>query len=118
MSLNGKEPTEADILPALWDVTGVPDQLDILIEEMSELTKAIIKARRDKTIISDEMISELVDVQLSLDGLLYEILRRGEKSFGYDPIFKMGVKRIAKLKYMEDVMNTRREQGQTSAKNI
>lgn len=52
---------------------GIPSQIDMCIEEMSELTKAILKHRRacknadgyDET--HDNVIEEMADVQIMLD---------------------------------------------------
>lgn len=47
---------------------GVQTQLDMVIEEMAELTKAIIKYRRDKGPMLD-LLREGVDVQIMISQL-------------------------------------------------
>lgn len=53
---------------------GLPKQLDIVVEECSELTKAICKAKRrfepDKVCITTDMLEEIVDVQIMLMQLI------------------------------------------------
>ena len=46
-------------------------QIDMLIEEMSELTKALLKARRakSKNYHTPQVVEELVDVEICLDQL-------------------------------------------------
>lgn len=61
---------QADIWPILQgaiDAFGESAQVDILIEEMSELTKALIKARRSKKPYNTrEVMEELADVTICL----------------------------------------------------
>ena len=53
---------------------GLPKQLDIVVEECSELIKAICKAKRsyepDKVCITTDMLEEIVDVQIMLTQLI------------------------------------------------
>ena len=50
---------------------GFESQSNIMIEEMSELTKALMKMRRAKHDITlNEVLNELVDVQITLECLL------------------------------------------------
>lgn len=63
--------TQLEVLEAALDTYGFHDQSDILIEEMSELTKAIIKYRRygtDKEYI--DLCEEIVDVSIMLHQIL------------------------------------------------
>jgi NTP pyrophosphatase (non-canonical NTP hydrolase) len=53
----------------LWRANGPDYQLNILIEEMSELTKAILKARRYKKKVTNKMIEELTDVKICAEQL-------------------------------------------------
>lgn len=52
------------------DHYGLPKQLDIVVEECSELIKAICKAKRnfepDKVSITSDMLEEITDVQIML----------------------------------------------------
>ena len=53
----------------LWRANGADYQLNILIEEMSELTKAILKARRYNKPYTNKMIEELTDVKICAEQL-------------------------------------------------
>ena len=59
--------TREEILQAAVDTYGVKAQEDICIEEMSELTKAIIKNRRNDGAVAANIIEEIADVQIMLD---------------------------------------------------
>lgn len=52
-----------------WNIYGPASQLDILIEEMSELTQAILKARRKQHLYSVDMVLELADVLICIQQL-------------------------------------------------
>ena len=63
---------ELDTVKRAIDIYGVKNQEDVAIEEMSELTKAIIKNRRYNTEETRANISEeIVDVQIMLNQLLF-----------------------------------------------
>jgi NTP pyrophosphatase (non-canonical NTP hydrolase) len=49
-----------------WDRWGADTQIDILIEEMAELTQALLKARRRGAIFSNDVYGELADVLICL----------------------------------------------------
>jgi NTP pyrophosphatase (non-canonical NTP hydrolase) len=67
----GKEMNRTEILQKAIDAYGEPMQEDICIEEMSELTKALIKYRRahgaEKYAVRDNIREEIADVQIMLD---------------------------------------------------
>jgi len=72
--------TEIKLLYSLaWEHWGPDAQTDVLIEEMSELTKSLIKARRRGVEFSPQVIEEIVDVQICLDQLKDRII-----TFGFD----------------------------------
>lgn len=50
-----------------WRTWGGDMQLDILIEEMSELIQAILKARRCNVLWSHEVLEEIADVSICLE---------------------------------------------------
>lgn len=50
-----------------WRIWGRDMQLDILIEEMAELTQAIIKARRCNMIWNPVVLEEIADVTICLE---------------------------------------------------
>lgn len=60
-----------------WDKWGAQLQIDILIEEMSELTHALLKARRDGKIIDGRVIEELQDVKICVGQLDAQINKVG-----------------------------------------
>jgi NTP pyrophosphatase (non-canonical NTP hydrolase) len=60
-------PKETEILIDALDTYGVRNQEDMLIEEMSELTKALMKHRRyntDETLA--DILEEIADVEITL----------------------------------------------------
>jgi NTP pyrophosphatase (non-canonical NTP hydrolase) len=79
-----------------WKRYGSKHQLNILIEEMSELTKAILKARRRKKTYTKKVFEELADVQICTGQLKWYLKR--EKMYSAVPkvkIFKL--KRLKKI---------------------
>ena len=50
-----------------WKHWGADSQLDILIEEMAELTQAIIKSRREGVVFSYNFKEEIADFMICLD---------------------------------------------------
>ena len=56
-----------EILQSAIDTYGEKMQEDICIEEMSELTKAIIKNRRKEYMETANILEEIADVQIMLD---------------------------------------------------
>jgi len=65
------------VLSLALDVWGFNIQSLVLVEEMSELTKEIIKVQRDSYFKKDvdftEMIREMADVQLMLDQIKHSL---------------------------------------------
>ena len=65
---------KAEILKAAIRLYGEPAQIDVAIEEMSELTKALCKVKRARdtagiTEASSNVVEEIADVQIMLDQL-------------------------------------------------
>lgn len=60
-----------EILQQAIEIYGVTAQEDVCIEKMSELTKAIIKNRRNEDMAAsgriDNILEEIADVQIMLD---------------------------------------------------
>ncbi|MDD3159382.1 MAG: hypothetical protein PHQ98_00250 [Candidatus ainarchaeum sp.] len=73
----------------------------ILIEEMSELTKELIKSKRrneiEQRIASEELIEELVDVEIVLEQLKETIIEREDRKKIYLKYREMKLNRIKKL---------------------
>lgn len=59
---------------------GHMSQTDKLVEEMSELTKEILKARRKGSMLTDELIEEFGDVSVMMEQLrvYYNDMTKGE----------------------------------------
>jgi ATP-dependent RNA circularization protein (DNA/RNA ligase family) len=81
-------------------------QLDILIEEMSELTQAIIKARRHNMVWNFAVFEEIADVMICLEivgtrlkALPTDIDRKTNLPTGYlfDIVEEAKVRKIARL---------------------
>lgn len=63
---------KTELLKKAINTYGVQAQKDMMIEEMSELTKALIKERRvtgsfDREIVRENIREEMADVQIMLD---------------------------------------------------
>ena len=69
---------------------GVEKQTDIAIEEMTELSKALLKYRRNPT---EEnllnIVEEMADVYITFNQLKYMYLRGLRKQFIYDVAYKI-----------------------------
>jgi hypothetical protein len=83
-----------EILQEALDLYGVDVQMDIAIEEMAELTKAIIKNRRHGTTITKKRIlEEACDVYI----MVRQILIIFEGNIGKENVFKQLDKKLLKL---------------------
>ena len=63
------EDERQQILQSAINTYGPEHQVDMAIEEMAELTKALLKMRRDKSSGDYNVREEIVDVQIVLDQL-------------------------------------------------
>ena len=64
--------TRTEVLQKAINTYGVTSQENMAIEEMSELTKAILKHRRafgaaEKRAVNENVVEEIADVQIMLD---------------------------------------------------
>lgn len=50
-----------------WKKWGAEKQVDMLIEEMAELTKALLKARRNGVVFSHNVYEEIADVDICME---------------------------------------------------
>lgn len=66
-SISAKE--RQQILQDAINTYGLEPQVDMAIEEMAELIKALLKLRRDKSSGDYNVREEIVDVQITLDQL-------------------------------------------------
>lgn len=80
------------------DLWGNSTQIDILIEEMSELTKAFLKARRNHEAggLSWDVLEELVDVDICLEQIRRMFLKQNSKEILdlYDREYSMKMIRL------------------------
>jgi NTP pyrophosphatase (non-canonical NTP hydrolase) len=79
-----------------WKKYGHKHQLDILIEEMSELTKAILKARRSKKTYTPKVFEELGDVQICTNQLKW-YLKKHNKYKNVKKVRKFKLNRLKKI---------------------
>jgi NTP pyrophosphatase (non-canonical NTP hydrolase) len=77
-----------------WKKFGHKHQLDILIEEQAELTKAILKARRSKKTYTKKVLEELADVRICTDQLIWFLKKKGT----FKKVKKMKVYKLKRLK--------------------
>ena len=89
-----------------WRIYGGEMQLDILIEEMAELTKAIIKSRRYNTTWSHQVLEEIADVTICLEqvntrlkSVPNDIDRKTNRPTGYlfDIVEEIKARKLARL---------------------
>lgn len=81
-----------------WKRYGHKHQLDILIEEMSELTKSILKARRSKKKYTDKVLEELADVRICTDQLIWFLKKKNM----YKRVKKI---KLFKLKRLKNILH-------------
>ena len=62
----------------VWAYCGEEHQIDIFIEEMSELTKEFLKARREGKVFSKKVYKELADVKICFDQVMDRLEDRGK----------------------------------------
>jgi len=60
-----------------WETWGPQKQIDMLIEEMAELTQALLKARRQGAVFSNDVYGEIAGVGICMGQVEMEIKRLG-----------------------------------------
>jgi len=75
-----------------WRLWGGDMQLDILIEEMAELTQAIIKARRHGVLWSHAVLEEIADVLICLEQVETQL-----KAMPVDIVGELKARKLARL---------------------
>ena len=60
-----------------WKHWGAETQIDMLIEEMAELTQALLKSRRNGVAFSLAVIEEFADVQICMEQVKGKIIEIG-----------------------------------------
>lgn len=82
---------EQEIYKAALDAFGVPNQVDMLIEEMAELTQALLKWRRGRMGAMQNVHEEVADVEIVL----------AQIKIGLDPK-KIAIYKERKLERLEE----------------
>ena len=86
-----------------WKHWGAEAQVDMLIEEMAELTQALLKTRRNKSIFSKAVFEEMADVSICLDQMVKKIEDMGNEDPYLDQIdFKLNRLKERLMKSMGD----------------
>ncbi len=75
--LAGLNDHDTKMLRAAWTIWGEHSQLDMLIEEASELIQAILKDRRDGDILSGRVDTEIADLMICLQQVEIVMRERG-----------------------------------------
>lgn len=68
---------QARLYADAWETWGLQKQIDMLIEEMAELTQALLKARRQGAVFSNDVYEEMADVGICMGQVEMEIARLG-----------------------------------------
>ena len=71
-----------------WMHWGADSQIDILIEEMAELTQALLKTRRNGLVFSASVYEEMADVMICLDQVNHKLRECGKEDIILDNIDK------------------------------
>ena len=71
-----------------WKHWGAEAQVDMLIEEMAELTQALLHTRRNGLVFSSAVYEEMADVSICLDQMVKEIESIGKEDAYLDYIDK------------------------------
>lgn len=62
-----------------WKHWGSDAQIDVLIEEMAELTQALLKSRRNGVVFSFSVIEEIADVEICMEQIRQKIAEIGSQ---------------------------------------
>lgn len=90
-----------------WKHWGGTTQLDILIEEMAELTQAILKTRRNGVTYSYAVYEEIADVSICLEQVetrlkIYPRISKnhiaGDNGYDWDTVLEIKEKKLEQLK--------------------
>ena len=60
-----------------WEQWGADSQIDMLIEEMSELTQALLKSRRNGVVFSHAVTEEFADVEICMEQIKKRMIEVG-----------------------------------------
>jgi hypothetical protein len=86
---------QCEIFDKAWKLWGAELQMDILIEEMAELTQSIIKTRREGLVFSASVFEEIADVEICLAQIRLKICKiKGD----YSPVEMQKQIKLQRLK--------------------
>lgn len=85
---------QAKLYAEAWETWGPEKQMDMLIEEMAELTQAILKARRNGVIFSHDVFEEIADVGICMGQVEQQIKRIGK----FPQVLKMEEDKLIRLR--------------------
>lgn len=89
-----------DDLKVIADFYGIDSQKNVLVEEMAELTQAIMKATR-KPIDMPNMVEEIADVEIMLYQIKYLLGINTDNAIDYKVDRQLNRMDSDKMKYME-----------------
>jgi len=69
--------SKAALYQHCWDKWGSDAQMDMLIEEMAELTQAILKARRTGIVFTPRVCAEFADVTICMEQVECQLRQLG-----------------------------------------
>lgn len=91
-----------ELYKSAWCHWGASTQLDILIEEMAELTQAILKDRRKGELYSYQFTEELADVLICLEQIEMQlkgnIIEPPHVHTGWDQVLQFKTGKLFRLK--------------------
>ena len=77
-----------------WKHWGSDSQIDVLIEEMAELTQALLKSRRNGVAFSFSVLEEIADVEICMEQIRQKVTEIGSQI----PLETMKRKKLKRLK--------------------
>jgi len=97
---------KGELYNTAWTHWGSSMQLDMLIEEMAELTQSILKARRNTSTFSHGMFGEIADVLVCLEQVETRLKMRprpcnaivGDNGNDWDTVLDIKEEKLARLK--------------------
>lgn len=67
-----------ELYSSAWKQWGASSQIDMLIEEMSELIQALLKSRRNGVLFTYEAVEEFVDVEICMEQVKNKLIEFDE----------------------------------------
>ena len=63
----------------VWEHWGAEAQINMIMEEMAELTQALLKSRRNGVVFSFSVIEEIADVEICMEQIRQKIAEIGSQ---------------------------------------